>query len=212
MRALFLLFLIALPVLAEAFLAKPLNLRAVVPGKIYRSTDLCVLTPEQDATMKALGLRTIIDLRSAPEVKDYGADRPVAGKVLHISLPPLAGVEGYAEYVREKKVFGQLFHVLSEESNYPVLFHCHRGKDRTGVLAALLQDLLGVPREEVYLNYLQSTQVGPGPDNDVQREWLDVVFDAVDKAGGIKAYLESCGVTAEEQARLVTILTKPRDK
>ncbi len=212
MRALLLLFILALPVLAEAFLSKPLNLRAVVPGKVYRSTDLCVLTPEQDTTLKALGLRTIIDLRSEPEVKSFGPDRPVAAKVVSISLPPLAGAEGYQEYVREKKVFGQLFHLLAQESTYPVLFHCHRGKDRTGVLAALLEDLLGVPREEVYLNYLQSTQVGPGPENDVQREWLDVVFDAVDKAGGIKPYLESCGVTAEEQARLVTILTKTPDK
>ena len=37
-----------------------------------------------------------------------------------------------------------IFAVLSDESNYPVYFHCNAGADRTGTLAFLIEGLLGV--------------------------------------------------------------------
>jgi protein-tyrosine phosphatase len=209
MRLFLLALLLVLPALgrtADPFLCKPLNLRAVVPGKVFRSADLPKLTSAEEATLKNLHLRTLVDLRSTPEVLRYGKDRPVAVKAVHMSLPPLAGSEGYEEYTRLRKEFGEVFHLLAQASTYPVLFHCHRGKDRTGVVAALLQDLLGVPREEIYLDYLRSTEVGPGPENEVQRAWLDIIFDAVDRAGGIEAYLTSAGVTPAEQANIRKLL------
>ena len=41
---------------------------------------------------------------------------------------------------------GELFTALSEENGLPAVFHCHAGKDRTGIVAALLLDALGVER------------------------------------------------------------------
>lgn len=192
------LLLLVLPALGEPFVCKPLNVRAVVPGKVYRSADLPKLTEQEEATVKALGLRTLIDLRSPPEVLRFGEDLPVASQVVRVPLPPLAGSEGYAEYTRLRAEFGQVLRLLARESAYPVLFHCHRGKDRTGVVAALLQELLRVPRERIYADYLLSAEVGPGPENQVEREWLDIIFAAVDEAGGIEPYLESAGLTPEE--------------
>ena len=46
--------------------------------------------------------------------------------------------------------------ILSDSSAYPAVFHCSAGKDRTGVLAALLLGLLGVPDETIVADYALS--------------------------------------------------------
>jgi protein-tyrosine phosphatase len=103
------------------------------------------------------------------------------------------------------------------------LFHCSAGKDRTGVVAALVLTLSGVEREavvedfvastervkEIYATLLRSPTHGPLLDG-VDPKWLmchreavEGLLDRVDEAhGGIAAYLASVGVTAEDQDRL----------
>ncbi len=71
--------------------------------------------------------------------------------------------------------FGDLLTAIA--SGKTVMFHCSAGKDRTGVGAAILLSLLGVPRETVVQDFLLSnTYRGPGS---VQREWIEGWFDAV---------------------------------
>ena len=48
---------------------------------------------------------------------------------------------------------GQLFTGLTEEDGLPAVFHCHAGKDRTGVVAALLLEALGVDRPVILDDY-----------------------------------------------------------
>ena len=55
--------------------------------------------------------------------------------------------------IEETKKF---FSDLADESNYPMVFHCSIGTDRTGYLAYLIGGLLGVPQEELYRDYLYS--------------------------------------------------------
>ncbi|MCX7170209.1 MAG: tyrosine-protein phosphatase, partial [Proteobacteria bacterium] len=54
-------------------------------------------------------------------------------------------------------LFSRYFEVLAEQDR-AVLIHCAAGKDRTGVLAALILLLLGVPRESVLADYLKTSQ------------------------------------------------------
>ncbi len=42
------------------------------------------------------------------------------------------------------------------QGDEPALIHCSAGKDRTGVTVAVLMTLLGVPRDQVYLEYTKS--------------------------------------------------------
>ncbi len=44
--------------------------------------------------------------------------------------------------------------MLAEPANLPLVFHCAAGKDRTGVLAALVLDILGVAPEVIVADYL----------------------------------------------------------
>lgn len=114
----------------------------------------------------------------------------------------------------------------------PVLFHCFAGKDRTGVMAALLLSLLGVPREIILNDYLLTNEV---PDNklpviakgfirrgdngtdleairrgsQVNRGQMDATFASLDKNyGSVTAYLQkelglTTGDIAAIQSRLL---------
>ena len=47
----------------------------------------------------------------------------------------------------------QTLHVIAAADSAPVVFHCTSGKDRTGVVAALVLTLLGVSREDVVADF-----------------------------------------------------------
>lgn len=51
------------------------------------------------------------------------------------------------------QVFSDAFATLAEV-NGPIVIHCHAGKDRTGVLCALIHHVLGVSRDDTYQDYL----------------------------------------------------------
>jgi protein tyrosine/serine phosphatase len=54
---------------------------------------------------------------------------------------------------RGSAAIASIFHIFAQEASYPLVFHCVAGKDRTGVVAALLLDLLGVPDETIAIDY-----------------------------------------------------------
>ena len=59
-----------------------------------------------------------------------------------------------------KEVFKAVFRRLMDlDAKGGILFHCSAGKDRTGVLAALILALVGAPREEIAEDYVL-TRVG----------------------------------------------------
>ena len=64
-------------------------------------------------------------------------------------------LEGYCEIVRDEAplVAAALSHTVRALQSGAVLFHCTAGKDRTGVLAALLYLLLGVAEEDIIADY-----------------------------------------------------------
>ncbi len=58
----------------------------------------------------------------------------------------------YLESGRE--AFVAAIEMATEPQSYPLVFHCTAGKDRTGVLAALILDALGVRREVIVEDYM----------------------------------------------------------
>jgi len=53
-------------------------------------------------------------------------------------------------------VLKKILMVCSDVQNYPILFHCLSGKDRTGLVAALIQSVCGMSEEEILESYAQS--------------------------------------------------------
>jgi protein tyrosine/serine phosphatase len=106
--------------------------------------------------------------------------------------------------------YKQFFQTLKNEANFPLLFHCSAGKDRTGFAAALLLSLLGVDREivindymisaknvrEKYAPYVELIKQRTGGRGDIEplvtvkREYIEAAFTRIDDEwGGIENYL-----------------------
>ena len=100
--------------------------------------------------------------------------------------------------------YREAFELLADAENYPVLYHCAAGTDRTGVMSALLLTMLGVERATVIEDFRLSEKVDHGGSLPAMSKLLD----HIDAAGGIEKYLESIGVTRETQATIRELLLR----
>jgi protein-tyrosine phosphatase len=149
----------------------------VARGRLYRSDGLHRLTATGRVAFDALGVVTVLDLRTRSEV-DEKAWQPSPGwpgQWRHVPLVAQtpdwsAGDRAlvdredfasthYADIVREGAAgLRTAVEVLAEPGNLPAAFYCAAGKDRTGILSALVLRLVGVPDETVVADYALSEQ------------------------------------------------------
>jgi protein-tyrosine phosphatase len=179
---------------------------------LYRSAALWGLSPGDVATLEKLRIRTLVDLRKATEISPKRADPPAWLQTLRtrvlLSLDAKGALTGsqYYKFVLRQHPgeIRSFFSFLAETNNLPLLFHCAHGKDRTGIMTALLLMSLGTPRDVITADYLQSRGTG-----EVKAAWLEAMYQEVDAAGGIGAFLEHCGVSPEVRRRVQVNLTGP---
>ncbi|HEX5586879.1 MAG TPA: tyrosine-protein phosphatase [Acidimicrobiia bacterium] len=152
-------------------------------GTLYRSDTLHRLTDADAQVFRALGLHTVIDLRSVTEVDDHGRLDPAHGDVAwhhvamldNLRLAPRAGddpappvplpaddvVPGQG-YLAIAEQFGtslaRVFELLAADDALPAVFHCTSGKDRTGIVAALMLELLGVDDDVIAADYVLTAE------------------------------------------------------
>lgn len=140
-------------------------------GQVFRADALHGLSEEDLVLYHQLGLRAVYDLRGDEERTERPnpvASRPLtvlsrpAGSEPPAAPPPMVTTSDGEQILRKMYVgllehaqaeIGQLFTGLAGEDGLPALFHCHAGKDRTGVVAALLLEALGVDRDTVLDDY-----------------------------------------------------------
>ncbi|SMB92281.1 tyrosine-protein phosphatase [Deinococcus hopiensis] len=146
-----------------------LNFRHPLPG-LYRSGNLSRLTERGQAELLALGLGRIVDLRNRAE-REVDAP-PFLGRTEYLNLPLLpyrnqalnaasAVAAGNADFYRTYLEHAAnhvtvVLGALLDAPPGPVLIHCHAGKDRTGLIAALCLELCGTPRGQIAGDYAAS--------------------------------------------------------
>lgn len=103
-----------------------------------------------------LKIKTEIDLRTVlnNEVGCLTNTSPLGKTVQYVQCPMEYSVSNLITGNRQQ--LSAIFAILSEKSNYPIIFHCNIGTDRTGVIAFLVNGLLGVSEEDLYRDYLLS--------------------------------------------------------
>jgi protein tyrosine/serine phosphatase len=147
--------------------------RSVQYGRLYRSDSLHRLTDEEGEKLTALGVRTVLDLRRPNEIARDGRIPELPG-LEYYNLHPVhrewnpglyderAGAhrylaDRYLDMAEEGiEGFGAALRLIADAERAPLIMHCFAGKDRTGVLAALVLALLGVDNADIATDYAAS--------------------------------------------------------
>lgn len=153
--------------------------KKIKKGIIFRSANPDTLIKLEREKFQLLNIRTIIDLR-APHEYD---ERKSLDHINHLSLPldfQQITRERLKPYINKKNsetaiadisnslyldildatqpLFRQVMEVLLYPERCPVLIHCHVGKDRTGIVCALLLSVLGTRRQLIIEDFMKSNE------------------------------------------------------
>jgi protein-tyrosine phosphatase len=191
---------------------------------LFRSDSLSPVTVEDAELLTGeLGLLAVIDLRTSKEVEREGRGG-LADVALHYHHIPLVDdVENDPDRPWDNSLHEAYVHMLgkragrlsealeaiaSEVAEHPTVFHCVVGKDRTGIMAALVLGLLGVSDDDIVADYaltgevmaamieryprraLKSSAGSPYPsailraESDTMRHTLDALADQYGSAAG----------------------------
>ncbi|SEB86336.1 tyrosine-protein phosphatase [Paenibacillus sp. GP183] len=134
-------------------------------GVLFRADGLHKLTEESHGALVNKGVRTVIDLRHTRELeekKNVFADSDKVNyhnvSLINPSAVGNAQIHSLGDlYINilegSKAELLQVFSLLADRTDQATLFHCAAGKDKTGIVAALLLDLAGVPHETIREDY-----------------------------------------------------------
>lgn len=107
------------------------NFHTVIPGEVYRSAQLSASVLEQFIHGK--NIRTIVNLRGCCDPEAWYLDEGRVSLRNNVSLEDLSFSAGRLPSVVALR---HLLEVI-DRSEYPILFHCHKGADRTGMASAI---------------------------------------------------------------------------
>jgi protein tyrosine/serine phosphatase len=168
---------------------------------LFRADGLGELTGTDLEVLRALGIRTVIDLRSGDELERGRFDVNAHPVAFH-HFPFIEQLPDAEEFDRRPGLLGAQYQemlsdageqiraaleVLAAPGALPAVFHCTAGKDRTGVLSAIVLTLLGVDEPTVVADYalsgeamrrLRAKLILKYPDSRETIENIDEVFSA----------------------------------
>lgn len=221
--------------------------RTVRRGSVFRSDHLNEVTDDGLDLIERLGIRTVVDLRFGNERQRQPSRLPADVAVIHAHPDGMeaANQSGFLEMIASGEIRRYLaeeaaadyrqmmqqgaslvlevLRTVAEPDRQPVLFHCTAGKDRTGLAAAMLLRVLGVPDATIMHDYLLTNrhralhrlaEMAPKVQaygvsiDDVRgmfvanRLALEAALDEVDRRGGTEAFLLAHGLAADIPQRL----------
>jgi protein-tyrosine phosphatase len=220
---------------------------------LLRSDALHRLDESGRAELAGLGLRTVIDLRTdeevmaAPSALDGAGPAEAGGaagtsgvRTYHVPLfeasavgglpPELVAIYRYMIDERGPAIAGAVGRLCAAGA-LPGLIHCTAGKDRTGLVVAIVLEVIGVPDDVIAADYaLSGSQLDPGVATVLSRirevsgvgRWLDlgalgaqpqVIHQALAhiraRAGTVAGYLAGNGLTPDDLEALRGALVAP---
>jgi len=199
------------------------------------------LTPAGRSAMLAYGVRTIIDLRGPTEVAEEPspfapggeAAAELDGRLAYRNLPFEAYDPEVMAKVATAETLGQIYTLLidaypanvatvmaaiAEAGDGAVVVHCAGGKDRTGLVSALLLEVAGVPPKAIAADYAltaarlmpayralvaaRGQEVPEAKPSTPPGTMLSVLRHLRDRYGGAYAYLRQAGLSERQIALL----------
>lgn len=148
-------------------------------GRLYRSGEICNLTQKDEDVLDSLKIKTVIDFRNKKQSTCYPDQ--LDSDITYIQLPIEVNYfnteimnriqdetflkgdaiiymqDAYRNIIENYSgQYAKFFDVLSEPNNYPILFHCGWGKDRTGLAAYFLLKILNIEAGYIEDDYMFS--------------------------------------------------------
>lgn len=205
-------------------------------GRVLRAGVARTPTAKDLEVLRKFGIKTVIDLRGNEEAEDmpsYFKDSEEF-EYHHISLleanPAFANTdmtmpEMYELCLNEyKENFAKALRIISSLGE-PFMFHCFCGKDRTGMLTALLLSAAGVENVDIIADYEVSyTYIKPFIEKEIREntgliwegkyerfysraEHMEHILDYIDRAfGGAIGYFRHIGLTEDEITKIKNLL------
>lgn len=217
-------------------------------GMLYRSAQIDSIDDCAVRELKNIGIKTIVDLRSRDELNSYP---PLQSGFRVIHIPIATGnMEDILHDIQEEKIksdtiyrmvekmnrdlvmkyqkeYKQLFGLLLDRENYPVVIHCSSGKGRTGITSALVLAALGVNADLIMEDYRLSNDYFNIPKASryayklpihsqeaittlfsAKEDFLNAAKEEIERNyGDVKTYLkESIGLSKDDIKKLRSIL------
>jgi protein tyrosine/serine phosphatase len=201
--------------------------------RLFRGDAVIGATPADRGRFDDAGLRAVIDLRSTHEVALGGSYRAPGLVAHHVPLGDLLDRETRWDawsdpaYVADRyfelcvtggDAIAEVLAILTDPAAYPAVIHCSLGKDRTGVVTALILRAIGVPTRTVVEEYalsrhgaarlVERLQARMGTDRHDLEPYLPAMLAAdprtmiaflhrvVDEFGSVHGYLRHLGVAS----------------
>jgi protein-tyrosine phosphatase len=215
-------------------------------GTVVRSDCPAALTEAGRAALAGYGVRAIVDLRLPAELADdpnpfaepgdHGIAYTNISFIDPAAVPPDAVSTLAEDYLQMLDRYRQgvaeaLAAIARAPDDGAVLVHCAAGKDRTGLISALLLGLVDVPAETIAADYAMTAELlrprerqwleGLDPEERAQREamlaryaptaevMLAVLEGLGERHGGVEPYLRSTGLGQDDLDRLRERLVGP---
>ncbi len=212
-------------------------------GVLYRADDPIRLTERGRATVADLGLQVVVDVRQDSQFRrgpgfiavERTFHRPLVDRVINLDDPPKLEVphditdvyEGMIE--RSSERIGDIIRILADGvERGPALIHCAFGKDRTGIIVAIIQAAIGLPSEAIIADYTRSDEPGrrrlawllaePLADDPPlhrtpqflftapQETMTELLRRATQRHGDLRGWVESLGISDDTVATLQEVL------
>lgn len=217
-------------------------------GRLYRSEALDAVDREGAEALEALGVRTVFDLRrpaerttvtpvsalnvvAIPVGSETVGERELAQAIMSGKLTSPTSehlIRAYHDFVEDWGAsFVQLLEALAHSENLPAVVHCSAGKDRTGLVVALLLSALGVDRSTVLDDYELTTRLRSAAKieevrplfeaHDLDVDKFRVLYEAprhvlsevlehiVERFGDVESYLKANGLQRATLAALKAV-------
>jgi len=151
--------------------------RMVAWRRLFRSGELHHMTKHDITRLREeLGLRSVIDLRNDEQLELHGVGPLDEVGIKYFNIPFILDIDKDKErevlressnagevslyYIKHKdygKRIIEALEIIAEPDNHPLVFHCNAGKDRSGILAAIVLGILDVADEDIIRDYTLTT-------------------------------------------------------